>query len=145
MSYELHVVRTKDWTQAASAPITKQDVDALVAADPQLAWSETDFVETHDDGGAIVRHPLIVWRGLPSFWWQEDQILCSGPDNEQTAKLVEMARALKAYAVGDDGEMYPPEEHPEAVRQQSLWQLGLPLVYAFILGCLLLALVLVFL
>ena len=37
MGYDLHIVRTKDWTEAATAPITKQDVDALIAADSEVS------------------------------------------------------------------------------------------------------------
>jgi hypothetical protein len=106
MAYDLHIVRTKDWLEASSAPITKQDVDALIASDPELTWSTTDYVEEHDDTGAVVRYYMIVWRGQPCFWWYRDQIQCSGPDEAQQSKLVQMARALDAFAVGDDGEIY---------------------------------------
>jgi len=49
---------------------------------------------------------MIAWRGQSCFWWYRDQILCSSPDDAQLMKLVQMARALNAYAVGDDGERY---------------------------------------
>jgi len=49
---------------------------------------------------------MITWRDQPSFWWYRDEIRCSGPDEAQQLKLLEMARALKAYAIGDDGEIY---------------------------------------
>ncbi len=38
MSYDLHVVRTKDWIEASRTPITKQEVDALIAAEFANAW-----------------------------------------------------------------------------------------------------------
>lgn len=106
MAYDLHIVRTKDWTEAASAPITKQDVDALIAADSELAWSTSDYVDMSDDAGAVTRYWMITWRGQACFWWYRDQIQCSGPDDEQQMKLARLARALSAYAVGDDGERY---------------------------------------
>jgi hypothetical protein len=106
MAYDLHLVRTKDWTQAASAPITKKDVDALIAADAELAWSSTDYVEMSDDTGAVTRYFMITWRGKACFWWYRDQIQCSGPDDAQQLKLAQIARAMNAYAVGDDGERY---------------------------------------
>jgi hypothetical protein len=106
MAYDLHIVRTKEWTEASSAPITKQDVDALIAADSELAWSTTDYVDTKDEAGASKRYYMIIWRGSPCFWWYRDQIQCSGPNDAQQLKLAQMARALKAYAVGDDGEWY---------------------------------------
>ena len=106
MAYDLHIVRTKNWLEASSAPISKQDVDALIASDPELTWSTADYVEMRDDAGAVTRYYMIIWRGQPCFWWYRDQIQCSGPDEAQQAKLVQMARALDAFAVGDDGETY---------------------------------------
>lgn len=86
-------------------PITKQDVDALVAADSELKWSTTDFVDMADDG-VTTRYYMIIWQGSPCFWWYRDQILCSRPDEAQQLKLAQIARALNGYAVGDDGERY---------------------------------------
>ena len=106
MAYDLHVVRTKNWTEAASAPITKLDVDALIAADSQLAWSTTDYVDIEDDAGVVTRYDMITWKGQPCFWWYRDQIECSGPDGAQRMKLARIALSLNAYAVGDDGERY---------------------------------------
>ena len=106
MAYDIHIVRTKDWTDAASAPITRQDVDALIAADAELEWSTRDYVDMHDDTGAVLRYWMIDWRGRPCFWWYRDQLQCSGPDQAQQFKLTQMARALNAFVVGDDGEIY---------------------------------------
>ena|ERR1700733_1131340 len=105
MAYDIHIVRTKDWTEAASAPITKQDVDAVIAADSELKWSTTDYVDMADDG-VTTRYYMIIWQRAPCFWWCRDQIQCSGADEAQQLKLAQIARALNAYAVGDDGERY---------------------------------------
>src|SRR5437899_770529 len=106
MAYDLHIVRTKNRLEASSAPITKADVDALIGSDSELAWSTTDYVDMTDNAGAVTRYWMITWRGHSCFWWYRDQIQCSGPDEVQLQKLVEMARTLSAYAVGDDGEVY---------------------------------------
>lgn len=53
MAYDLHIIRTKDWTEAASAPITKQDVDALIAADSELSWSTSHYVDMTDEAGCF--------------------------------------------------------------------------------------------
>jgi hypothetical protein len=150
MAYDLHIVRTEDWTEAANAPVTKQDVDTLIAGDSELAWSKTDYVDMKDDSGrGTTRYYMITWRGKSRFWWYRDQIRCSGPDDEQTAKLVQMARALNAYAVGDEGEIYPVEKKlttagappavtvPQGRKSRPLWK---QLVAAFLLGCVLLGL-----
>ena len=62
MAYDLHIVRTEDWTDAASAPITRQDVDALIAADSELAWSTTDSVDMSDDAGAVTVFRDLITR-----------------------------------------------------------------------------------
>jgi hypothetical protein len=106
VSYDLHIVRTEDWLDAASAPIKIEEVDALISGDSELQWSTTDYVDMTDDSGSVKRYWMITWRGKPCFWWYRDQIQCSGPDDAQKLKLVQMARALNAFAVGDDGERY---------------------------------------
>ena len=106
MAYDLHIVRTANWLDASSAPITKDDLDTLIASDPELEWSTTDYVDMSDDTGAVTRYWIITWHGEPCFWWYRDQIRCSGPDETQQLKIAQMARALKAFAVGDDGERY---------------------------------------
>jgi len=105
MAYDMHVVRTKDWLEAATAPITKNEVDILIASDAELAWSTTDYLEMVDDG-VETRYFAILWQGAPCFFWYRDQIQCSGPDEVQQLKLAKIARSLNAYAVGDDGERY---------------------------------------
>jgi hypothetical protein len=146
MAYDLHIVRTEDWTEAASAPITKQNVDALIAADSEWAWSTADYVDMSDETGVSTRYYMINWRGQPCFWWYRDQIQCSGPDLAQQTKLVQMARALNAYADGDDGEVYPLEEKSSPAAQTSTpptgrpWPLWKRLLLAFLTGCVLLAL-----
>lgn len=146
MAYDLHIVRTEDWTAAASKPITKQDVDTLLAADPELAWSKTDYVDMTDAAGVATRYWMITWQGQPCFWWYRDQVQCSGPDEAQIAKLVQMSRALHARVVGDDGESYPPEQssapaaQPTTAPTRKPWPLWKQLIAAFLFGCVLLAL-----
>jgi hypothetical protein len=106
VAYDVHIVRTKDWLQASASPITKPEVDALVAGDMELEWSTSDYVDMSDDLGSITRYYMIAWKEIPCFWWYRDQILCSGPDDNQIIKLVRLAHALNAHVVGDDGEMY---------------------------------------
>jgi hypothetical protein len=152
MSYDIHIVRTKDWLEASSAPITKEDVDALIASDPELEWSTTDYVDM-GEAGAATRYYMIKWRGEPCFWWYEDQVQCSNPDEAQQVKLAQMARAVNGYAVGDNGEVYgddgrvdypaapvAPAPSPPGKPAFLLWPLWKQLLVAFLLGCVLLAL-----
>jgi hypothetical protein len=106
MPYDIHIVRTRDWTEAGRAPVTQQDVEDLIAGDPELAWSSSDYVDRLDDAGLVTRYYGITWRGETCFFWCVDEITCSRPDYGHIVKLVRIARALNAYAVGDDGERY---------------------------------------
>jgi len=106
MAYDIHVVRTTDWLDSAQNPIFRDEVDRIVADDPELEWSSNEFVDMSDDTGIITRYFMIRWKGHPTFWWYRDQILCSGPSESQIMKLVDIAARLAAIVVGDDGESY---------------------------------------
>ncbi|SFS09844.1 hypothetical protein SAMN05421771_1707 [Granulicella pectinivorans] len=111
MGYDLHIVRTREWADAEEEPILLDEVEALVAADPELRWSPSlDSVVTTPDGAEIryraAQNPAIQWREISAFRWSGDQIECKNPTPEQIVKLAQMARALNAYLVGDDGELY---------------------------------------
>ncbi|NIF85411.1 hypothetical protein F3J24_18040 [Comamonas sp. Tr-654] len=104
MAYDLHLVRTNDWLDAADVPVTKADVDALILSDAELSWS-ADYVDMQVDG-EVKRFHLIDWKGEPFFWWYQDQIKFNSPDQSALIKLVRMAETLNAVVVGDDGEHY---------------------------------------
>jgi hypothetical protein len=59
MAYDLHIVRIGDWTQAFRTPITKQQVDDLIASDPELEWSSSGYVDMDDKTGATTRYYMI--------------------------------------------------------------------------------------
>lgn len=107
MGYDLHIVRTEDWLDAAKTPVTKSEVDAVIAGDPELAWSATDYVDMADNSGTVTRYWMMTWRGEAIVGWYRDQILSSNPDEAKIAKLVQIARSLDARVIGDDGEVYP--------------------------------------
>lgn len=104
MAYDLHLVRTSDWLDAADAPITKADVDALILADAELSWS-ADYIDMQVEAEAKRFH-MIDWKGEPVFWWYQNQIKFNSPDQDALIKLIGMAEALNALVVGDDGEHY---------------------------------------
>jgi hypothetical protein len=106
MGYDVHVVLTAEWVDAASRPITHVAVDKLIADDKTLAWSSSDFVEMTEPDGSTKRYFMIQWNGVPTFWWYRTEILCKNPSEEQLLKLVEMATVLGARVLGDDGEQY---------------------------------------
>ena len=107
MSYDLHVVRTDSWLDAAQDPITKSQVDVLVDSDDELEWSTEDWVDLTDGRKRKpTRYFMILWQGEPCFLWCRCEITCSGPSEAQTGKLVEIAGKLNAHVEGDDGEHY---------------------------------------
>ncbi len=106
MSYDLHVIRAANWFDASKNPINKEEVDHLIAADPELQWSTTDYVDMQDGHGTITRYFLIEWRGKSCFRWYGGEIISRGDDQEQLRKLLRIADYLKCRVVGDDGESY---------------------------------------
>jgi len=106
MAYDLHVVRTKDWLDASTDPVTKSEVDALIAGDPELSWSSSDYMEMKEGPDVVVRYYAIKWNDEPCFFWYRNEIRCCGPSEAQVRKLVEIAGKLGAYTVGDEGERY---------------------------------------
>lgn len=106
MAYEIHVVRTRDWLDAFQEPITREEFDRMIVTDSELAWSATDYLEMRDEGGEAKRYYAITWKGESAFMWYRDQLTCSGATEKQIIKLVEIAKQLDAFVVGDDGEHY---------------------------------------
>ena len=106
MSYDVHIVRTQSWLDAANDPISKADVDALITSDPELDWSTNDYVDMADDERKVTRYFFILWRGKPCFWWYRNEVLCCGPREEQISKMLKMARQLNARVIGDEDEEY---------------------------------------
>jgi hypothetical protein len=106
MGYDVHLVRTQQWFDSESEPVTKEDVDKVVASDSTLSWSESDYVEMREDDGTVQRYFLINWNGEPVFWWYKSEMQCKNPIEAQLLKLIEIGKALGARVVGDDGEKY---------------------------------------
>lgn len=104
MGYDVHIVRTTDWTEATKKPITKREVEQLVSGDTELKWS-SDYADMRGPEG-ITRFYLIAWKGTPCFWWYRDQIICKNPHEIQLAKLIQLADRLNAFVIGDEGERY---------------------------------------
>ncbi len=92
MAYDLHLVRTSNWLDAADAPVTKEDVDALLLSDAELTWS-MDHIEMKLEGEAKRPH-LIEWKGEPFFGCYKDQIRFNNSDQDALIKLIGMADAL---------------------------------------------------
>lgn len=107
MGYDIHIVRTEDWLDADTKPITKEQVDKAVESASDLEWSQTDYVLRMNKEGATTRYYAIEWKNRPCFIWLEHEITCSSPKSDDIVmRMVELANSLDAYTVGDDGEHY---------------------------------------
>jgi hypothetical protein len=106
MAGDVHIVRTDDWRHAADDPITKAQVDELIAADPELAWSIAGSPAGHSDLREAPRYVSILWNGQPCFWWYHSEIRCAKPNDAQLAKMIEIAVVLDANVIGENGDEY---------------------------------------
>jgi hypothetical protein len=106
ISGDAYIVRTDHWLNAADDPVTKAQVDALIAADPELAWSADIWDKMSDDERIVTRSFSILWKRQPCFWWYRNGIRCTAPNEEQLAKMIEMAVELDANVIGYDGMEY---------------------------------------
>ncbi len=98
-----HIVRSDHWLDAADDPITRSDVEALIAADAELAWSTEQWADMLDDG-EVTRYHAILWGGEPIFWWYGGDLRCARPTEEELEKMIDIAIKLDANVVGPAGE-----------------------------------------
>jgi hypothetical protein len=103
---DVHIVRTDRWVDAADDPITKPQLDALVAADSELEWARDVWENVSADSAIVHRALAIQWRGQACFWWYRHSIRCTGPNAEQLVKMIDMAVALDANVIATDGTEY---------------------------------------
>ena len=98
MGYNLYLTRADAWYDAESRPISREDWAAVVAADADLEWSRTDYVELESEAGVVREYPAI-WLRHPDripFWYDSGAIETKNPDQLTIRKLVELARRLDA-------------------------------------------------
>ncbi|MEP6939138.1 MAG: hypothetical protein ABI846_05195 [Rudaea sp.] len=82
--------------------LPKPVVDAVVAADPELAWvNSADAVAT--EGAPSVKRP-ISWKGKPCFSYGAMWLECEDPDGATMRKLLHVAAAFNGHVFSDTGE-----------------------------------------
>jgi hypothetical protein len=151
MGYDLHITRRKLWLDAGD-DISFDEFVSHVSNDPEFRYPGENGEDFAD------------WRSPRSGYeswlcWTEGQIDTKNPEPEFIDKMVAVARALRAQVQGDDGEVYlsateiqkddpvPSLRAPDAARPAFVffqWPLWKKLIAAFLLGCVLLALKLLF-
>jgi len=113
MGYEVHITRAPHWIDSESSPITLDEWKAYVAADPEMRMD--NFAEATTTEGETIRYEnegLAVWKPGASdnrggwFDYRNGRIVVKHPDEETLAKMRQIAQALGARVMGDEGELY---------------------------------------
>lgn len=116
MGYEVHIIRTTEWTDSESEPITIEQWRAYVASDPEMRAD--GFAEATTASGALryENAGLAVWTAWPehgrdgNFAWfdlETGRVTVKNPDEAILSKMCAIAERLGARVQGDDGEDYP--------------------------------------
>jgi hypothetical protein len=122
MSYDLHITRAIDLTDEESAPIPIEEWVAYIHSDPEMSLDEhaakTGSAELKTcDGKAMSwkSEGSAVWivvsesaqiKQMAWFHYRRGEIAVKNPDKEIIKKMCAIAKKLKAYVWGDEGEIY---------------------------------------
>ena len=104
MAYDLHITRADDWSDSEKFPITKDEWEAIIAADPELRLDSING----DSFAYWVDRQSGKKRGW--FEWSDGEISTRYPDRAQLGKMLQLAQQLGAQVQGDDGEKYTKAE-----------------------------------
>jgi hypothetical protein len=110
MAYDIHLIKSTNWSDTRLQPVTPYDLDVLFERDTELAWSMHDTYEMHDDFDRMTRCFVITWRDEPCFHYFNGEIVCPDANTRHIRKMLDMATAIDAAVIGDDGERYKPRK-----------------------------------
>ena len=102
MGYDLHIIRSDDWTSAAEVPIDYAEWIAYAESDARLSQEGTLDLK----GAEPSEQPLYAFANGPSIHWWRGHLVVSGADDAAALSLRPIAEALRARVQGDDGEFY---------------------------------------
>ena len=117
MGYEIHITRKNEWSDEDGPEISLEDWKAYIASDPEMRLD--GYAEATMENGDVFRteHDGIA------VWTAYSGIVAKNPDREILAKMFEIAQALGARVVGDEGEEYGTDgemaEAAEAVEEAA--------------------------
>ncbi|HBM2880213.1 TPA: hypothetical protein LVL09_004020 [Klebsiella oxytoca] len=99
MGWELHIVRTGNWFDSASNPISREEWLQLVNDDEELSIDNKN-----GDSYAI-------WNGQsehdePWLDWSDGRISTKNPDEALYCKMLQIAEKLNAVVVDEDDHKY---------------------------------------
>jgi hypothetical protein len=110
MGYDLHITRAKLWFNSEDDPITLDEWKAYVAGDPEMTLEGEIEGRSSDSRIAYKNSGLAVWtKDFGRVGWfdhRKGKISVKNPDREVALKMLDVAKALNAGLVGDEGEDY---------------------------------------
>jgi len=99
MGWELHIVRTENWFDSASNPISSDEWLQIIIDDEELSIDKMngDF--------------FAVWSGNsehdePWLEWSDGRISTKHPDEALYCKMLQIAKKLNAVVVDEDDHRY---------------------------------------
>jgi hypothetical protein len=116
VGYDVHITRAEPWYESKSRPIKLDEWLRYIAADAEMRLD--NYAEADVGGGEVLRvesEGLAVWtayigHGLDGnmawFSFHDGRVIVKNPDDEILAKMRDIAAALKAKVIGDEGEFY---------------------------------------
>jgi hypothetical protein len=102
VSYDLHIIRTDDWTTADENPISFDEWTNHARAAPTLV--EAGMISLGDTEPS--EQPVFALAHGTSLHWWRGEIVATLADESDVAGLLPIAVALSARVQGDDGEFY---------------------------------------
>lgn len=109
MSYSVYITRAQRWVDSKASPINEQEWREAVKLDASLFENETDFCDYKTETGVIKRiHPVECYdmRDGNCLWWNNGKIECKNASDAWIAKMVGLAKVLKARVLGEEDEQY---------------------------------------
>jgi hypothetical protein len=103
VSYDLHIIRSHDWTNASDDPISFEEWISHARADPSLA--DAGVLSLRDVEPSEQTVFAFGPDGTSFHWWRGEIVVTLAAEGD-IARLLPIARALNARVQGDDGEFY---------------------------------------
>jgi hypothetical protein len=113
MGYNLHITRQEHWAEDEKLDlhITLNEWLAYVNSDEELTLNPTAYSYTKKDGETFYPPGFADWTGNKNvigawFDYTDGRIESKNPEQETINKMKQIAKALNAKLMGDDGETY---------------------------------------
>lgn len=114
MSYDLHVARTKNWTESNRSPIMYNEWIRLVESEDSMQFTSQNYQDNTNFAFQISCDDMTTCmlkvgdKKNERFYlkYHEGRITVKNPNRLVISKLKELATILDAYVIGDEGEEY---------------------------------------